>query len=220
MPGAPIDLLGIIAWTAENERNATRERTMGNRRRLRANGAFGLPPLGYTVEDRRLVIVPEHALIVVRIYTDSANGVSVRKIVDWLRVECPRVVVGRTKKHVMQWTTNSVLKILIWGQGVGSLQDIFAFGLSPADWAELSRYDGNLTEWTDAALSLTEKRFGLLPAELNARMKARARAERDSGEIGAVSLTRPDVPTPCRAMVEALRDRRTIEKCIPNGKKS
>jgi hypothetical protein len=107
-------LLGIIAWTAENERNATRERTMGNRRRLRANGAFveGLPPLGYTVEGRRLVVAPEHALIVVRIYTDSANGVSVRKIVDWLRIEHPRVVVGRTKKHVMQWTTNNVLKIL------------------------------------------------------------------------------------------------------------
>jgi hypothetical protein len=114
VPGAPIDLLGIIAWTAENERNATRERTMGNRRRLRANGAFveGLPPLGYTVEDRGLVLVPEHALIVVRIYTDSANGVSSRKIVDWLRVEFPRVVVGRTKKHVMRWTANNVLKIL------------------------------------------------------------------------------------------------------------
>ena len=43
---------------------------------------------------------------------DSANGVSVRKIVDWLRVEYPSVIVGRTKKHVMQWTVNNVLKIL------------------------------------------------------------------------------------------------------------
>jgi hypothetical protein len=34
------------------------------------------------------------------------------KIVGWLRVEYPRVVVGKTKKHVMQWTTNNVLHIL------------------------------------------------------------------------------------------------------------
>ena len=40
------------------------------------------------------MVAPEHALIVVRIYTDSANGVSVRKIVNWLRVEYPRVVDG------------------------------------------------------------------------------------------------------------------------------
>lgn len=112
--GAPVDLLGIIAWAAETERKMIRERTIGNRRRLRANGAFveGLPPFGYAVQDRRLVVVREHALIVVRMYADSANGVSVRKISEWLRVEYPSVVVGKTKPRLMRWTVNTVIKIL------------------------------------------------------------------------------------------------------------
>ena len=82
---------------------------MGNRQRLRANGLFveGLPPFGYAVQDRRLVIVPEHAAIVRRIYTDSRNGVSARQISEALLAEHPSVVVGRTKKHVMRWTVNN-----------------------------------------------------------------------------------------------------------------
>ena len=79
VPGAPIDLLGIIAWTAENERNATRERTMGNRRRLRANGAFveGLPPLGYMVEvvaDGTIVAHEYQHFILLSIEADPKSG--------------------------------------------------------------------------------------------------------------------------------------------------
>jgi DNA invertase Pin-like site-specific DNA recombinase len=99
-PNAPIDLLGIIAWSAETERKQTLDRTQGNRQRLRANGLFveGNPPFGYTVQDRRLVIVPEHAAIVRRIYTDSHNGLSVRHISEALLAEHPCTVVGRMKK--------------------------------------------------------------------------------------------------------------------------
>jgi DNA invertase Pin-like site-specific DNA recombinase len=112
--GVPVDLTGIIAWAAENERHQTRERSMSNRRALRASGAFveGNPPFGYTVQDRKLIPVPEHVPIVVRIFTDSYEGISARRIADALRVEHPRIVVGREKKHVMTWTVNTVLKIL------------------------------------------------------------------------------------------------------------
>jgi DNA invertase Pin-like site-specific DNA recombinase len=87
---------------------------MSNRRALRAGGAFveGNPPFGYTVQDRKLIPIPEHAPIVIRIFTDSLEGISVRRIADALRVEYPRIVVGREKKHVMTWTVNTVLKIL------------------------------------------------------------------------------------------------------------
>jgi hypothetical protein len=113
-PNAPIDLLGIIAWSAETERKQTLDRTQGNRQRLRANGLFveGHPPFGYTVQDRKLVIVPEHAEIVRRIYNDSRDGISVRHISQALLAEYPSIVVGREKKRIMRWTVNNILKIL------------------------------------------------------------------------------------------------------------
>jgi hypothetical protein len=112
--GPGVDLTGIIAWAAENERRQTLDRTMSNRRRLRASGAFveGLPPFGYTVQDRKLIPIAEYVPIVVRIFTDSAEGIAARRIAESLRVEYPRVIVGREKKHVMTWTVNTVLKIL------------------------------------------------------------------------------------------------------------
>jgi hypothetical protein len=70
-------------------------------------------------------------------------------------------------------TLESGLKI--WTQGVGSLQDVFAFAFSPDDWVTLSKHEGDLVAWTDAALSLTEERFGSLPAELVARIREAAR---------------------------------------------
>ena len=67
---------------------------------------------------------------------------------------------------------------MIRAQGVGSLQNIFAFGFSPTDWTELSKYDGNLVRWTDAAILLIENRFGPLPVELAARIRDAARADK------------------------------------------
>ena len=68
--------------------------------------------------------------------------------------------------------------LMIRAQGVGSLQNIFAFGFSPTDWTELSKYDGNLVRWTDAAILLIENRFGPLPVELAARIRDAARADK------------------------------------------
>lgn len=53
-----------------------------------------------------------HAPIVRRIYNDSRNGISVRQISDAILTEYPSVVTGRTKKRLMRWTENNVLKIL------------------------------------------------------------------------------------------------------------
>jgi hypothetical protein len=68
--------------------------------------------------------------------------------------------------------------LTIWGQGVGALDNIFAFGFSPADWVRLSPLEGDMEAWTNAALELTEKKFGPLPAETVARIKEAARKGR------------------------------------------
>jgi len=70
------------------------------------------------------------------------------------------------------------LDLANWTAGLGSLQDVFGFAFGPDDWVELSKYDGDLVAWTDAAIGLTEKRFGPLPAELAARMREAARRGR------------------------------------------
>jgi hypothetical protein len=62
-----------------------------------------------------------------------------------------------------------------WEAGVGSLQNIFTFAFSPGDWSELSSLDGDLVAWTDAALLLTERKFGAIPSDLVTRIKNAAR---------------------------------------------
>ncbi len=117
VPGAgaaPVDLTGILAWAAENERRMTLERTITNRRRLRARGDFveGLPPFGYTVQNRRLVIVPERAAIVQRIFNDYLNGHPMRDICDRLRAEHSALVSGFRKPRIMRWSWNFVQRAL------------------------------------------------------------------------------------------------------------
>jgi hypothetical protein len=70
------------------------------------------------------------------------------------------------------------LDLATWAQGIGSLQYVFGFAFSPDDWAELSEYDGDLIAWTEAAISLTEQRYGCLPVELAARIREAARSGR------------------------------------------
>lgn len=107
---APIDLTGIIAWAAENERRMTLERTLSNRRRLRAKGDFveGLPPFGYVVQDRKLVVVPERAPIVRRIFDEYLNGYSMRQIALRLRTDYPNFEGGFQKKRTMLWSVDMV----------------------------------------------------------------------------------------------------------------
>lgn len=111
---APVDLTGIIAWAAENERRMIVDRTVNNRRRLRARGDFveGRPPFGYVNRNRRLVIVPERAAIVRRIFDDFLNGCSMRQLAIRLRVEYPNFDGGLRGTRIMLWSAHMVKMIL------------------------------------------------------------------------------------------------------------
>jgi hypothetical protein len=44
--------------------------------------------------------------------------------------------------------------LTIRGQGVGALDNIFAFGLSPADWVELSPLEGDMEAFDTASTKM------------------------------------------------------------------
>jgi DNA invertase Pin-like site-specific DNA recombinase len=71
----------MMAANAEMEHARIKDRTVGTRRRLRAAGDHveGLPPLGYKVEKRRLVIDPQGAAVVRRLFALAIEGSSVRE---------------------------------------------------------------------------------------------------------------------------------------------
>lgn len=73
-------MLGIMAWAADNERRRIKERMVGTRQRLRAEGYFveGEPPFGYRPdrETRKLVIDEEKAAIVRDLFAWSIEGLS------------------------------------------------------------------------------------------------------------------------------------------------
>lgn len=85
------DHLGLRMWVADQERKRIKERTVGTRRRLRALGMHveGLPPLGYKVEKRKLVIVPEQAEMVRRMFSLCIAGLTTRQIARSMRTEYP-----------------------------------------------------------------------------------------------------------------------------------
>lgn len=84
--------LGLRMWFAESERKRIRDRTVGRREELRAQGlwANGPVPFGYRRGDRgkrkhlHLEIDPENAPHVVEMYRLAISGKSVRAIADWL----------------------------------------------------------------------------------------------------------------------------------------
>ena len=81
--------LTILAGFAKREKERILERTIEVRRGLREQGHFveGIPPLGYRLEKRKLVIVPEKAAIVRKMFARNIAGDSVRKIGEMLRRE-------------------------------------------------------------------------------------------------------------------------------------
>lgn len=54
----------------------------------------------------------------------------------------------------------------IYRQGIGSLCDAFAFGLSPEEHFRLSPYEGDLPEWVRRAIEILRIKFGPLPDDL------------------------------------------------------
>lgn len=78
--------LTILAGFARREKEKILERTIGRRRALRIEGKFveGIPPLGYVVEKRKLVIEPIAAEAVRCIFAKSIGGSSLREMSAWL----------------------------------------------------------------------------------------------------------------------------------------
>jgi DNA invertase Pin-like site-specific DNA recombinase len=78
--------LGIMAWAADQERKRIRERTVGRRVELRAQGLWveATVPFGYLREARRLV-PGEHAATVLGAFEYAARGASLREVGAYLR---------------------------------------------------------------------------------------------------------------------------------------
>lgn len=70
--------LGIMSWTADQERRRIRERTVGRRRELADAGLYvnGEIPLGFRAAARRLHVVPEEAALARDIFERCADGES------------------------------------------------------------------------------------------------------------------------------------------------
>lgn len=96
--------LGIMSWTADQERRRIRERTVGRRRELTDAGLYvlGRVPIGYKAEARRLHVVPEEADLVRGIFERCADGESMPEIAATLPP-----VRSRTR-----WTVHAVHRIL------------------------------------------------------------------------------------------------------------
>ena len=86
----------------------TRQKTMEKLRYMACHGQHtgGVPALGYRVEDGRLVIAPEEAAIVRRIFEEYAAGRSYRQIIAGLNAE------GLTTKRGRPFGTNSIHEML------------------------------------------------------------------------------------------------------------
>lgn len=86
---------GMMALFAEQEHARIKERTVGTRRRLRAQGFFveGPPPLGYDVDRKARKLVPNAntAPLVRKMFAMAADGLSTREIALELSREWPDV---------------------------------------------------------------------------------------------------------------------------------
>lgn len=86
----------------------TRQKVMEKMRYMARNGQHtgGIPPLGYQVEDGRLVICEDEAAIVRRIFAEYASGKSYRQVIDGLNAD------GIKTKRGNAFGTNSLHDLL------------------------------------------------------------------------------------------------------------
>jgi DNA invertase Pin-like site-specific DNA recombinase len=96
----------IMAATAQHEAERIKDRMVGARKRMRDEGLWveGLPPIGYRVEKRRLVLVPEDACVVREAARRCIAGESIGRLIDVL----PLPHSGRMSK----WDKKSIGTIL------------------------------------------------------------------------------------------------------------
>lgn len=79
-------MLGIMAWAADAERQRIKERTVGTRRRLRDEGfwAEGSPPYGFRIEARKLVQIPDQIDVMRKVFAYVISH-SVRETVAYAK---------------------------------------------------------------------------------------------------------------------------------------
>src|SRR5215207_8964794 len=116
-------IFAILAGMAENERFAIRDRTAGGRAEKAAKGGFagGPAPYGYERDGQGgLIVVPQEAAIVRRMFALKANSLTFQAIADQLNAEDVR---GRRGGR---WHAKSVSYVLDNPKYRGSIDTYFA----------------------------------------------------------------------------------------------
>ncbi len=139
--------LGIMAWAADNERKRIKERMVGTRKVLRAQGLYveGLPPFAYKRgKDRRLHVIAGEAPIVRQMYRRVLRGSSLNGVSDWLKDEHP---------GVRRWVKSYVARLLRTRTYLGEV-------LTPSgDW--VASHEGIVTRdiWERTQVALSSRRL-------------------------------------------------------------
>ncbi|MCJ2127369.1 recombinase family protein [Methylobacterium sp. E-045] len=115
----------VLASMAAQERITITERTMGGRKEKAEKGGFagGRAPYGYTHDqDRQLVIVPEEAEVVRRIFAERAAGRKLADIADGLNTDAIPSPKGGA------WRAGGVHYLLDNPKYAGNVEYLFRFG--------------------------------------------------------------------------------------------
>lgn len=104
-------LEAFVMFVAEQERNNITKRTMGGRAVKASKGGYagGRAPYGYKVMDRRLVVVPDEAETVRKIFEMRNFGSTYQQIVDELNSQ------GRTNKSGGKFSISTV-QVILWNE--------------------------------------------------------------------------------------------------------
>lgn len=170
--------LGIMAWTADQERRRIRERTVGRRRELTDAGAYvlGTLPFGYERAARKLVVSEPEAAIVRAIFARCIAGESLPEIASTLppkrgkawtlyavhRVLRSRYVLGEGRQSDGTWAPNTHPAIIdhdTWDRAHAALRARVAGGRKYAQGDSAHRLLRGLV-WCSACGKRVSVRFG------------------------------------------------------------
>ncbi len=172
--------LGIMAWTADQERRRIRERTVGRRQELADAGHYvgGSIPLGFTrVPGRKLATVESEAALIRDIFARCADGESlpeiaatlppVRKRTSWTKdavfhVLHSRYMLGEQRRGDGTWLPDAhppIVPIDLWERAHAALRMRVAGGRKYAQGDSAHRLLRGLV-WCSACERRVSVRFG------------------------------------------------------------
>lgn len=124
-------MIGILASFNQLDRETiTMRTTMGRRAKAKAGGyTGGMPPIGYRVKDKELVVDEREAWLVREIFKLRAQKKSYRAIAEELE---ERGVLGRDRKPLYYTTIGSIINHEDFYRGVKNYAGITAQGRHPA----------------------------------------------------------------------------------------